>query len=709
MWTKRILILLPIVVCLFLLQSYFWVPTYEQQARATPERLSQYIEGSIGDAQYLTPILYADNASGAIVAQVYEGLVDRDRDLNWRGRVAERWEITEEAYFVVNPTGAHTPEQAAGLIRSEQARRKGEDTPLGKAMANITEVAVEPAATITRKTQEKTGEDSDKKPKPVDVTITVKRPARIKLTLKDVDQDFFTTIEPVLGKGYFSSFTTAEDLISVSPAEFEKEKKRYAKEYLPATEHNPVIVFYLRHGVKFHDGHEVDSGDVKFMYDMFVDPRNASPSAPFFEPVKSVEAVDRYTVRVVYKELFAMGLQSWGNGIIPEHLLNEKARRAEAARRGIPFEEFDLRKAEFNQHPIGCGPFRFVQWKSDQYIELTRFDDYWDPPTMYKGYTYRIVPDQLTQEMEFYAGALDSYNVLPHQVARLEKDERFRAFSGVSFGYTYIGYNMRREPFKDKRVRRALGMAINVDEIIKYVLYGQAEQITGPFVKQTDFYDQGVPPVPYDPEGAKRLLAEAGWKLNKDGRLEKEGKVLRFRLMTNNGNDVRKAIMAIAQDSWKKIGVDVSTETVEWAVFLEKHVDQGDFDAIILGWGMGIDPDLYTVWHSSQSNPYQMNVCAFKNDEADKLIIRIRQEYDHARQVELCHKLHRIIADEQPYTFLYVGKWTALLDKRILVAVVDDKGKVIGYERIKPTKLGVYSYEFRRWVKLPRMPEKVME
>jgi ABC-type transport system substrate-binding protein len=101
--------------------------------------------------------------------------------------------------------------------------------------------------------------------------------------------------------------------------------------------------------------------------------------------------------------------------------------------------------------------------------------------------------------MEFYAGTVDSYGVQPHQVERLGKDPNYQSFTGLSFGYTYIGYNMRREPFNDLRVRKALGMAIDVDKIIKYVIYNQGERITGPFVKQTDYYNHNIEPLGFWP------------------------------------------------------------------------------------------------------------------------------------------------------------------------------------------------------------------
>ena len=174
-------------------------------------------------------------------------------------------------------------------------------------------------------------------------------------------------------------------------------------------------------------------------------------------------------------------------------------------------------------------------------------------------------------------------------------------------------------------------------------------------------------------------------------------------LITYNGKDLRKAILAIAQNAWKQIGIDVRTDLLEWSVFIQERVNKADFDALILGWQMGIEPDLYQIWHSSQTNPHQLNFVNFKNKEADDLIIKIRQEYNHNRQVEYSHRLHEIIAKEQPYTFLYVGKWTAVLDKRIVIKDVDDAGN-IGYEKIKPTKTGDYTFYFDKWIKLPEAP-----
>jgi len=701
--TRRLLIGLPIIVLLFLLQSYFWVPTYKEQTRGNPGRLEEYVTASIGDAQLLNPVLSADSASSDINGLVFEGLLDYDENLNFRPRLATSWEIHEEAYFYVNERAEvpnfghpHAEGLATLIIKARRRNAKGTDL-LSRSLSNIETIEVLPAQQFLEEVIE-TLPDGSK----VKVRLQISAPPRIKLRLKRVDQDIFHNLETLLGAFYFTSFQ-AERFVRVETVEFESKQKEYARMLLPPVEHNPVILFKLRPGVKFHDGHVFDGYDLKFTYDAIMDPANVSPRLPDYEPVKTVEVLNPLTVRIVYKRLYSPALGTWMMGILPEHLLDSEALRDEARRRGLNPETMSIRQSEFNREPIGCGPFRFREWKADQYILLDRFEKYWEGPPNYHSYTYRIVPDMLTQEMEFYAGTVDSYGVQPHQVHRLKDDPRYQNFAGLSFGYTYIGYNLRRQPFDDLRVRKALGMAIDVEKIIRYVLYNQGEKITGPFPKQTDFYDHAIQPLPYDPEGALQLLAQAGWNRNQDGWLEKDGKRLQFTLITNQGNDIRKAILSIAQNSWRKIGVDVRTDLLEWAVFIQERVNKLDFDALILGWNMGIEPDLYQIWHSSQTGPYQLNFVGFKNKEADDLIIKIRQEYDRARQVSDCRRLHGIIAAEQPYTFLFVRKWTALLDKRIVIMERDPSGKV-QYEKIKPTKTGNYTFFFNKWIKLPDVP-----
>jgi ABC-type transport system substrate-binding protein len=709
---RRILIFTPLCLIILLLQSYFWVPTYEQQTRGNPERFSEYLTASIGDATRLNPILSTDASSSEIETKVFEGLLDYDENLHFRGRLATGWKVYEEAYFYINESvsapnlGRATPQNIIDLLESEQQKENRRPADLGRTLANIRSISVLPPRSWQEVRELKDPSGSRKKRK---YTLEASAPARIKLVLEQVDQNLFDNLTRILGPDYFAGFE-ARNYLNVRPAVGADQFARWADEILPAVAHNPVIEFSLRPGVRFHDGHVFDAEDVKFTYDSIMNPANLSPRIADYEPVKSVQVIDPLTVRITYKRLYSPAIGTWAMGILPAHILNARALQNEARRLGKDPAEFSMRQSAFNRHPIGCGPFVFREWKSDQYIILDRFENYWEGPANYQRYVFRIIPDLLTQEMEFYAGTLDAYGggnpphgIPPHQIDRFKRDRRYQTISDTAFGYTYIGYNMRRKPFDDPRVRRALSMAIDVDKIIKFVLNDQGERITGPFVKQTDFYNHQVKSIPYDPQGALALLRRAGWQRDADGWLVKDGSRLQFTLISNSGNDQRKSVLAIAQNAWRQLGIDVRTDLVEWSVFIEERVKKSDFDALILGWAMSVEPDLFQIWHSSQTGPHQLNFVAFKHGAADDLIIKIRQEYDHDRKVQYCHRLHEIIATELPYTFLFVRKWTAVLDKRIVIKDTDARGDTI-YRKITPTMTGQLGFYFDKWIKLSRVP-----
>jgi ABC-type transport system substrate-binding protein len=698
--TKRLLIAAPLVLVAFLLQSWLWVPSYENQTRGNPERVTKFIEGSIGDAHFLNPVLSDEQTGSGIASLVFDTLLDLDENLALKAKIAERWEVVERAYVVVRPE-AQLPDGAPAT-----AARLGER--IAEALgADALSVRALPAETRSELRSLLLPGEAGAPPRPTEVEVRVGVPERIALELPAVMPHLEERLLPVLGAGYLAGFAP-ERHVELPSGPAGDAMRPALPEILPALEHNPVLVFHLRPGVRFHDGHELDAGDVKFTYDAFMEPRNLSPRTSDFEPVKAVEMVDARTVRVVYKRLFSPAVYVWSSyGILPAHLLSPEALEGEMDRRGIAGEareRFGLREAEFSRAPVGSGPFRFVAWKSDDLIQLARFDDYWEGPAEYRDYTLRIIPDLLTQELEFRTGALDLYPVLPHQAARYREDPSYRAFSSTQFGYSYIGYNARHELFTDPDVRRALGMAIDVEQIIRFVLYGEGERVSGPYAINTEWYDRGVAPLPYDPEGALRILESKGWKRGADGILEKGGKRFEFALITNNGNPQRKAIATIAQDAWRKIGVDCKVQLFEWAVFLKDFVNTGRFDAVVLGWSTGIDPDLYQIWHSSQTGPQQLNFTGYVNREADRLIEEIRLEYDPARQRELTHALHRLIAAEQPYTFLFAGRGTTVVDRKIAMV---ERG-ADGAERIVPLRsspTGQLRYWFTRWKKLEHAPD----
>ena len=686
---KKFLIYIPIALILFLIQSFFWVPTYDKQASGNPARLVKYVHGSSGDAQILNPTLNADTSSSRICDVIFDGLIDLDKDLNYRPRLAKSWEQYEEAYLSIN-TSWFLP-----MGQMEKDARNWPDI-LAKALSGNKEwsdnlLSIEVVA-------EETFEGEIEK-----IGYTLKQPARLKFTLKNIDQDFFEPIRNFLGEDYFKSFPYRRFIAAKNSGQQKILEKQYGK-ILRVTEHNPVIVFDLRKDVVFHDGHPFDSGDVLFTYNSIVNPKGTSPRKSDYEPVKFATVLGLHRIKFTYKRLFSPAFNSWSMGILPEHLLDEKKLQEEAKERGRDPENFIIRDSNFGRHPVGTGAFEFVEWKSDEFIRLKRNENYWEGAPEYEEYVMRIIPDALTQEMEFYAGAIDNYSVQPHQVARFSKENKFQSFSSIGYFYSYIGYNLRNPLFVDAEIRTALGMAINIDPIIKYVLYGEGERVTGPYPKITEWYDPNVKPLPYNPEEALRILSTKGWKKNADGWLEKDGKLFEFNLISNSGNAIRKNILTIVQESWRKIGVKCNTQLFEWAVFLKDFVNELKYDALVLGWSMGIDPDLYQIWHSSQAGPKQLNFVGYKNAEADRLITRIRKEYDRSKQVGMARELHRIIARDQPYTFLYVAKSTQVLDKKIAMVEKGEDGKE-RYVKIYPTKDGRIQYYFNKWKKLPSIPE----
>ena len=700
MIVKKILIYFPIALILFLVQSFFWVPTYDKQAVGNPARLVKYVQGSSGDAHILNPILSADSSSSSINELVFDGLIDLDHNLKYRPRLAKSWTHFEEATLTLN-TSAFLP---GGKISEGEV-----DWPntLLAALQHNTEwtknlrfIEVLPGETVQKVIEIS---QSDAKAEPQKIAYTIHQPPRLKFTLNNIDQDFFEPIKQWLGEDYFDKFLYDQFIRADEPSQQEKLQSHY-KEILPLTEHNPVIVFDLRKDVTFHDGHPFDSGDVLFTFNSIMDPKGTSPRKSDYEPVKSAQVLGPYKIRFTYKRLFSPAIGSWAMGILPEHLLTREKLVEEAKVRGRDPEVFTMRDSNFGRNPVGTGPFKFSEWKSDEQIRLVRNDNYWEGAPEYEEYVMRIIPDSLTQEMEFYAGAVDNYSVQPHQVARFSTDEKYQNFSSLGYFYSYIGYNLRNPLFADRDVRVALGMAIDIDPIIQYILYGEGERVTGPYPKITDWYDHEVKPFPYDPKGALAMLNAKGWKKNADGWLEKDGKIFEFNLITNSGNPVRKNILTIVQESWRKIGIKCNTQLFEWAVFLKDFVNSLKFDALVLGWSMGIDPDLYQIWHSSQAGPQQLNFVGYKNAEADRLITRIRREYDREKQISMARDLHRMIARDQPYTFLYVAKSTQLLDKKIVIVEKEEGGEK-RYEKIYPTKDGRIRYYFNKWKKLATIPQ----
>jgi peptide/nickel transport system substrate-binding protein len=431
-----------------------------------------------------------------------------------------------------------------------------------------------------------------------------------------------------------------------------------------------TITFHLRHGVKWHDGAPFTSRDVLYTYRVIIDPKTPTAYAEDFKQVKNLAAPDDYTIRVTYGSPFAPALASWGTNILPAHLLEGK----------------DITKSPLARQPVGTGPYRFKEWVAGQKIVLDANPKYFEGRPWIDRYIYRIIPDTSTMYMELKAGAIDLMSLTPVQYARQTTSRQFTSqfnkFRYPSSGYLYMGYNLRHPLFRDKRIRQAMTAAIDKEELIHGVLFGMGQKAHGPIVPGRWAYNPNVKDIAYDPRHATDLLAQAGWKdKNADGILVKAGKPFQFTILTNQGNQQRLLSAQIIQQRLKFIGIDVKIRIVEWATFLKEYIDKGNFEVVMLAWNTSQDPDMYDVWHSSKTNPGELNFIGFKNAEVDRLLVEGRSTFDIEKRKRAYFRIQEILADEQPYTFLNVPDALPVVSARI--RGVEPAPAGIGHNQIK--------------------------
>jgi peptide/nickel transport system substrate-binding protein len=238
------------------------------------------------------------------------------------------------------------------------------------------------------------------------------------------------------------------------------------------------------------------------------------------------------------------------------------------------------------------------------------------------------------------------------------------------------------ERFKDKRVRQAISYAIDKGEIIDGVLLGLGRVATGPFPPESWAYNPNVKSYPYDPRRAKELLSQAGWRdSDGDGWLDKDGRAFEFIILINQGNDARRKTAEIIQSRLKEVGIKVKVRVVEWTAFINEFVDKKRFEAIILGWSLSRDPDCYDIWHSSKTKEGEFNFISYRNDQVDRLLLEGRGVFDEDQRKKIYHRLHEILAEDQPCVFLYVPDALPIVHARFRGIELAPLG--IGYNFIK--------------------------
>ena len=436
-----------------------------------------------------------------------------------------------------------------------------------------------------------------------------------------------------------------------------------------------TLTFVLHPGIRWHDGAPCTAEDVRFTYEKLIDPAVPTPYSSSYEMIESVEVVDKRTIRIHYSEPFAPALESWMMGIIPRHLL----------------EKEELTTTRYLRNPIGTGPYRFKRWKTGQLIELWANPDYFEHRPYVDRYLYRIIPDQATLFLEVLTGGVDLAGLSPLQYRRQTDAayirKHYRKFRYPSFGFTYVGYNLKDPRFADVRIRQAFNLAIDRQAIIDGVLFGLGSIATGPYPKESWAYDPSVTPPGKNVERAQALLAEAGWKdRDGDGLLDRDGQPFSFTIITNQGNEVRRQVAELVQGQLQDLGIDVKIRIIEWSSFVHQFIDKRRFDAVLLGWSLSRDPDLYDIFHSSKTREGEYNFVSYVNPELDRLLVEGRRTFDQSERERIYRRVHQLLYDDQPYTFLFVPDALPILHVR--------------FRNVEATPIGIF-YNFIDWNVVP--------
>ncbi len=426
-------------------------------------------------------------------------------------------------------------------------------------------------------------------------------------------------------------------------------------------------VFRIRDDVFWHDGVRTTAYDVAFTYARATDPGTGFPNTGFFAGWGAAEVIDSFSVRFRFEPQAdpLAGLPVFP--IMPRHLLDS-----------IPPDR--LRQAAFNRAPVGNGPFRFVsQRPNDRWV----FEANPDFPEGLGGRPYldrvvwRVIPENQAQVTGIRAGTVDLIMAARSDRLRdLDARPELRAIVRPSRKYQFIGWNGLRRPLDDPRVRRALSLGINREEMLEVLRAGYGRLAVGPIDPDHWAYHDGLEPLPYDTAAAMALLAEAGFTdRDGDGVLEDgAGNDLVITLSAPNTEYNRNVAEKVHSDL-RRIGVVLEIRVLDFATIIARVFSgERDFDGVILAWEAGFRPgELRDLFHSGAIGG-QFQLASFADPEVDRIIDEASRIADRAVAAPLWHRLQEILREEQPWTFLYYTPDLYVVRERVRGVEMDVRG-----------------------------------
>ena len=405
-----------------------------------------------------------------------------------------------------------------------------------------------------------------------------------------------------------------------------------------------TLTFHLRDGVLWHDGVGVTSRDVAYTVAKVKDPATQARSwVSLFANVDEVETPDDLTVVVHFAKAYGDALEPWRVPLVPEHVASKDPNFLGGA---------------FAHHPIGCGPFRFVSYDAGQRVVLEAFDRYWGGRPAMDRMIVKIVSAERTGYESLLLGELDLLGVTPdlwRDALTAREASRLARFVYYRLGAWKIDWNQNEATpfFHDKRVRRALVLALDRKRFAETVSAGLARPGVSSYPPESPWADPSIVALPYDPAECARLLDEAGWRATSQGSLrEKDGRPLRFTLILPAGaQEIADRVAAWIQQSLAEVGVGMKIEKLGWEAFQQRrktHAFEAAMSTVLF------DPtaDRFDLYHSTAKDG-GFNYGSFSDAEVDRLLEEGRATVDPAARRVVYYQLQHRLDDLQPLAFLF--------------------------------------------------------
>lgn len=422
--------------------------------------------------------------------------------------------------------------------------------------------------------------------------------------------------------------------------------------------------FFLRNDAQWHDGEQLDVDDVVFTIRAIQDRQYQSPLEPNLRGV-TVEKMDDFSFSLTLPEKYAPFLTTLTFGIVPEHLWFN-----------VPPQNIGL--TELNLKPIGTGPYAFKELVKDRdgnikSITVERFDEYYTDVSYLHEIKFLFFPDRVSAVAAVKEKRADGVSF----ISKEEQEEIADKNSNIKFHtlripqYTAVFFNQKQSAvLKDDDVRRALAHGVTREQIIADVFDGAAEEIYTPILPGYVGHNTEVEKYIFDVEQSKQILEDAGWtypETESDAFVprQKDGTPLEFTISTVDLPEY-EAVLAILQEHWAEIGVKVNVDLYSPEDIQAEIIKDRNYEALLFGEIVGVDPDPYPFWHSSQQDHPGLALSIFKDDEADQLMEEAREtNNDEERRIKYLH-FQNNIAEGLPAIFLYNPLYTYAVHEKVL-------------------------------------------